>query len=241
MDGGEPLDVKFMNRFANLAPLSIRALVLRRKLKEKLDVDNFGLGVEEPPHKRFPIISDELPNRIIIGSIQVKANIAKVQGNTVYFTDGSKVEEIDALIFATGFKFTFPFLSDKILCPKDKYIPLYKYVFPPTLNPATLAIIGAVRVNGPVPALVEIQSRWASSVFAGKTALPDSQTMVDDVEKRQKQLEASNIDCCRTFHLVRKPYQIVIWVAVSEKQKQGRIKEWSLIFNRGTHFEHHPT
>lgn len=205
VDGGDPLDVKFMNRFADSVPLSIRAQVFRRKLKEKLDVDNFGLAVEEPPHKRFPIINDELPNRIFTGSIQVKADIAKVQGNTVYFTDGSKVDEIDAIILATGFKFTFPFLSDKVLCPKDKYIPLYKYAFPPTLNPATLAIIGALRVNGPVPPLVEIQSRWVSSVFAGKTALPDSQTMVDDVEERQKLLEANNIDCCRAFHLVRKP------------------------------------
>lgn len=205
VDGGDPLDVKFMNRFADSVPLSIRGYVFHRKLKEKLEVDNFGLGVEEPPIKRLPIINDELPNRIMTGSIQVKADIAKVQGNTVYFTDGSKVEEIDAIIFATGFKFTFPFLSNKVLCPKDKYIPLYKYVFPPTLNPATLAIIGALRVNGPVPPLVEIQSRWAASVFVGKTALPNSQTMVDDVEKRQKLLEANNIDCCRTFHLVRKP------------------------------------
>lgn len=203
-DGGEPSDIQFLSRFIEAVPSSVLSRVMRHKLEEKLNVSNFGLGVEEPPDKRFPVINDELPNRIITGSIQVRADIAMVQGSTVHFTDGSKVEHIDSIILGTGFKFTFPILSDTLLCPKERYIPLYKYVFPPTLNPGTLAIIGAVRVNGPVPPIVELQTRWATSVFAGKTKLPDSRTMVRGVEERQKLLEANTIDCCRAFHLVRK-------------------------------------
>jgi len=202
--GGEPIDVQFINRLIEAVPSSILSRVSRHKLEEKLNITNFGLGVEEPPDKRYPVVNDELPNRILTGSIQVRADIAKIQGNTVYFTDGSRVEKIDAIILATGFKFSFPFLSDALLHPQDKYIPLYKYVFPPTLHPSTLAIIGAIRVNGPVPPIVELQSRWATSVFAGSSMLPDCQTMVDDVGKRQKLLEGNTIECCRAFHLVRK-------------------------------------
>ena len=202
-DGGEPLGYAFLKRCIYAIPSSVRAKILYHKLQEKLDETNVGLGAEELPDKRFPIINDELPNRIMTGSIQVRADIARVQGNTVHFTDGSKVDDIDAIICATGFKFSFPFLSDALLHPKDRYVPLYKYVFPPTLNPGTLAIIGAIRVNGPVPPLVEVQSRFAASVFASKTKLPDCQTMMDDVAQRQKLLEANTISCSRAFHLVR--------------------------------------
>lgn len=204
VDGGAPLDITFMNRFLDLIPMKFRAQVFRNKLESNFNLVNFGLGVDEMPNKRFPIINDELPHRIFTGSIQVKADIAEVQGNAVHFADGSKVEDIDAIILAIGFKFSFPFLSDSLLRPKDRYIPLYKYVFPPTFNPGTLAIIGAIRVNGPLPPLCEIQSRWAASVFAGKAKLPDCQTMVEEIERRQHLLEANTIKCCRAFHLVRK-------------------------------------
>lgn len=203
VNGGQPLDVTFMKRFADVIPMTVRGLVLRHKLESQLNLDNFGLGVAEIPVKRFPIVNDELPHRIITGSIQVKADIAEVQGSTVHFTDGSQEEFIDAIILAIGFKFSFPFLSDSLLCPTDRYIPLYKYVFPPAVNPGTLAIIGAVRVNGPAPPLSEMQTRWAASVFTGKTKLPDCKTMEEEIERRQQLLEANTIKCCRAFHLVR--------------------------------------
>lgn len=203
VDGGVPLDVKFVKRSLELVPVTVRSQVARHKLESNLNLVNFGLGVAESPFKRSPIINDELPHRIITGSIKVKADIAKVQGRTVHFTDGTKEDNIDVIILAIGFKFTFPFLSDSLLCPKERYIPLYKYVFPPVVNPGTLAVIGALRVNGPVPPLSEIQSRWAASVFAGKTKLPDWHTMVEEIERRQQLLEANTIKCCRAFHLVR--------------------------------------
>jgi len=204
VDGGAPLDATFLTRFFDLIPKKFASQVLRQKLENKFNSVNFGLGVDEKPDKRAPIINDELPHRIFTGSIQIKADIAEVQGNAVHFADGSKVEDIDAIILAIGFKFSFPFLSDSLLCPKDRYIPLYKYVFLPKFNPGTLAVIGAIRVNGPVPPISEIQSRWAASVFAGKSKLPNHQTMVDEIEWRQHMLEANTIKCCRAFHLVRK-------------------------------------
>lgn len=202
VNGGMPMDVTYITRFFALVPTKVGGPVLRQKLESKFNSVNFGLGVDQMPNKRFPIINDELPHRIVTGSIQVRADVAKVQGNAVHFADGSKVQDIDAIILAIGFKFSYPFLSDSLLHPKDRYIPLYKYIFPPTFNPGTLAVIGAVRVNGPVPPLAEMQSRWAVSVFAGKSKLPDCQTMVEEIERRQHRLEANTIKCCRAFHLV---------------------------------------
>ena len=204
--GRDPSDTLFLTRLVDSIPQTVRGKVSQYSLQKKLNLVNFGLDVAELPDRRIPILSDELPHRIITGSIQVKTDISKVQGKNVFFTDGSKVEDIDVIILAIGFKFSFPFLSDSLLSPTDRYIPMYRYVFPPACNPltGTLAFIGAVRVNGPVPAVSEHQSRWAVSVFTGKTKLPDYQTMVEEIERRQQMLEASFAKCCRAFHLVRK-------------------------------------
>ena len=206
LGGDGPGDTKFLTRLVDSIPSAIRAQVFHHKLKKGFNLVNFGLETAHPPHKRTPLVNDELPHCIIAGSIQVKAEIAKIKGKNVVFTDGSKVEDIDVIILATGYKFHFPFLSDSLLCPKDRYIPMYRYVFPPFCNPGTIAIIGAVRVNGPVPPIAEMQSRWAVSVFVGKSKLPDCQTMVEEIERRQQLLEASTIECCRAFHLVRNEY-----------------------------------
>ena len=46
---------------------------------------------------------------------------------------------------------------------------LYKYVFPPELDRPTLAIIGLVQPLGSIMPVSELQARWATRVFKGKT------------------------------------------------------------------------
>lgn len=44
----------------------------------------------------------------------MKSNIARFTENTAVFDDGTE-EEIDAVVFATGYSFQFQFLDDAIL------------------------------------------------------------------------------------------------------------------------------
>ena len=48
-----------------------------------------------------PTINDDLPHRIMVGSVQVRPHVTKFGTKHVEFEDGTD-EEIDAVIFATG-------------------------------------------------------------------------------------------------------------------------------------------
>lgn len=71
-------------------------------------------------------------------------------------------------VFATGYKFSFPFLASNVVPVTDNQTSLYKYVFPPDLERPTLAIIGLVQPLGAIMPISEMQARWATRVFKGK-------------------------------------------------------------------------
>ncbi|KAF3835056.1 hypothetical protein F7725_027614 [Dissostichus mawsoni] len=48
---------------------------------------------------QHPTVNDELPNRILSGTVQVKPNIRRLQGSSVEFDDGSVVEDVDLVVF----------------------------------------------------------------------------------------------------------------------------------------------
>lgn len=85
------------------------------------------------------------------------------------FEDGSREDDIDAVIFATGYSFSFPFLEDSVKVVKNK-VSLYKKVFPPNLERPTLAMIGLIQPLGAIMPISELQARWATQVFKGKCA-----------------------------------------------------------------------
>lgn len=116
---------------------------------------------------QHPTINDDLPNRIISGKVLVKANVTEFTETAAIFEDGTKEENIDFVVFATGYTFAFPFLGNDIRSVNNQ-IPLYKFVFPPHLEKPTLAIIGLVQPLGAIMPIAELQARWAVRVFKGK-------------------------------------------------------------------------
>ena len=80
-------------------------------------------------------------------------------------------------VFATGYKFSFPFLASHVVSVSENKASLYKYVFPPELDLPTLAIIGLVQPLGAIMPISEMQARWATRVFKGSTASVKSATV----------------------------------------------------------------
>lgn len=119
------------------------------------------------PLSQHPTINDELPNRIISGLVKVKGNVKEFTETAAIFEDGSREDDIDVVVFATGYSFAFPFLEDSVKVVKNK-VSLYKKVFPPNLEKPTLAIIGLIQPLGAIMPISEIQGRWATQVFKGE-------------------------------------------------------------------------
>ena len=66
------------------------------------------------------MVNDALPNSILSGLVVVKGNVAEFTETGVIFEDGTK-EDVDVVIFATGYVFNFPFFDESVLKVRWKY------------------------------------------------------------------------------------------------------------------------
>uniref|UniRef100_A0A8C4V1A0 Flavin-containing monooxygenase n=1 Tax=Falco tinnunculus TaxID=100819 RepID=A0A8C4V1A0_FALTI len=169
-DQGYPIDVIFTTRMKaflkKLLSPSIVCHLAENQLNARFDHSHYGL---KPKHRIFdqhPTINDDLPNRIISGRVQVKPNIKEFTETSAIFEDDTR-EDIDAVVFATGYSFSFPFLEGCVKVVENQ-IPLYKFMFPPDLEKPTLAFIGLIQPLGAIMPISELQCRWATRVFKGK-------------------------------------------------------------------------
>ncbi|KAL4878613.1 hypothetical protein BJY04DRAFT_107869 [Aspergillus karnatakaensis] len=100
------------------------------------------LYVSQSSHSPFITQIWHLPN------VEVKPAISKIQGQSgsnvrVTFIDGSQLEDIDKVIFATGYRFSFPFLLPEPIISADRLPGVYQHVF--KIGDPSLALIGLVR------------------------------------------------------------------------------------------------
>lgn len=76
--------------------------------------------------------------------------------------------QVDVVVFATGFDYSFPFLPPDLQAKCGYRLRLYKHVFPPALTKPTLAVVGFIHSFGAVNPMAEMQGRWATRVFKGR-------------------------------------------------------------------------
>ncbi|XP_054689817.1 dimethylaniline monooxygenase [N-oxide-forming] 4-like isoform X2 [Grus americana] len=131
------------------------------------------------------IINEELPFCLLSGTIVLKPTVKEFTESSAVFEDGTTEENIDVVLFATGYIFSFPFLEESVRSLFDDNRSLYKRIFPPQLEKPTLAIIGLVQLTGSVMVGAEMQARWVTGIFAGWNKLPPTSRMMADVLKKK--------------------------------------------------------
>jgi Flavin-binding monooxygenase-like len=132
------------------------------------DVGRYGLPA--PDHALFashPIINSQLPYFVGHGRIVPKPNIAELAGGEVRFADGS-AEAIDLIVYATGYKISFPFLDREHLNWQDGRPGLYLNVFHPRYD--NLFVIGLIQPDSGQFGLVDYQSRMVARFVAAARA-----------------------------------------------------------------------
>ncbi|XP_053389860.1 flavin-containing monooxygenase 5-like, partial [Mercenaria mercenaria] len=187
-DNGVPGDMNHSTRFNTILlqtfPNLMQNLVQKKK-NYKFDHEKYCLQPKHGIFSAHPTVNDELPNRIISGGVIVKANVSEFTETGAIFEDGTKVENLDAVVLATGYIFGFPFLDKNVLDVKENKVNLYKYMFPPDLQKKSLAIIGCFQPLGAIMPMSEMQCRVATRVFKGIKGLPDSNEMWKDIKDKQ--------------------------------------------------------
>ena len=134
-------------------------------------------GLPEPDHDvltAHPSVSGEFLTRLGCGDITVKPGLDKLDGDGVRFADGSR-EQIDAIIWATGYRISFPFLKQNSLAVENNKFPLYRRMVKPGWH--NLFFVGLAQ---PLPTLVNLaeqQSKFIANVLTGRYTMPDDAAM----------------------------------------------------------------
>ncbi|CAL8309172.1 unnamed protein product [Lota lota] len=201
-DNGLPLDMKYNTRFVHilfqLLPITFLNWLGEGKVNAMYDHTMYAI---KPKHRLFsqiPVFNDDLPLKILSGSVVIKPNIKEIHGSSVVFEDDSVLEKVDVIVFATGYNYDFPFLPHNAMYKTGHRVGLYKHVFPPTLEHATLAVVGFIHALGAIMPQAEMQARWVARVFKGMKKLPPAQTMIKSVEKDTKVIHQTFIVSKRT-------------------------------------------
>lgn len=150
--------------FHSLLPLSVSTKVFEHQLNSRFDHNLYGLKPNHSFLSQQPTFSDDLPNRIISGRIQIKPDIKELSENGVHFVDGT-YKDADVLILATGYQIKFPFIPKSVIDIRNNKVQLFKYMFPPDQKRNTLAVIGLVQPLGATMPISELQCRIATRVF----------------------------------------------------------------------------
>jgi hypothetical protein len=130
-------------------------------------------GLPAPNHKFFeahPTQSGELPLRLKSGDVTPKGNIARLDGATVHFEDGTS-SDFDAIIYATGYNITFPFFDESFISAPGNQIRLFKRMFKPGID--DLVFMGFAQATPTLFPFVEAQARLLGAYAVGRYAPPD--------------------------------------------------------------------
>ncbi|CAG8741128.1 5633_t:CDS:2, partial [Racocetra persica] len=154
---------------------------IRGKIIENYIIKSFPypphLTPNDPIIATFPIINFEIFQFLAAGTVIVKPNIKelKSENNQIEFIDGTVLENIDVVIYATGYDIDYPFLENHVFTGGDEIIQefrndfynlvwLYKSIYPPKYP--NIAFLG-LSSGAPILPISEMQARHVISYIKG--------------------------------------------------------------------------
>ena len=172
------------NSFTAKLPIAVQRFILAVVLRlARGRQEDFGVPKPKNPlFSEHPTLSQDLLALSGRGLIKFKPNIREFQGKTVVFEDGS-MQEFDMLIYATGYKISFPFLKHYPIFDVEETnaIHLYKKVIHPEYQ--NLFFLALIQPLGAIMPLAEVQAKWIAKVIAGESGLPSKEAMEQAIEK----------------------------------------------------------
>jgi dimethylaniline monooxygenase (N-oxide forming) len=184
---GKPTD-EAASKLLTMMPLPVQRFVLARMLGMTAG-DMTAYGLPQPDHKLLeahPTVSAELLSRLGHGDIEVKSNIERFAGGrTVCFADGSE-EEIDLVVYCTGYKITFPFFDEELVSAADNRLQLYRRVA--SAEHPGLYFIGFIQPLGAIMPVAEAQAEWVADLLGGQGTLPPPREMRAEISSSESKM-----------------------------------------------------
>jgi len=203
---GKPTD-EAASKLLTMMPLPVQRFVLSRMLGLTAG-DMTAYGLPRPDHKLLeahPTVSAELLSRLGHGDIEVKPNIERFAGGRrVRFTDGSE-EEVDLVVYCTGYRITFPFFDEGLVSAADNRLPLYRRVV--SVEHPGLYFIGFIQPLGAIMPLAEAQAEWVGDLLGGRGTLPSPREMQAEIASEEAKMRRRYVASKRhTIQVDFQPY-----------------------------------
>jgi len=125
-------------------------------LKQRIDAkvlqwftgDPVRFGFPEPDYRMYeshPVVNSLVLHHVGHGDIAVRPDIARFEGRTVHFKDGS-ARDYDLVLCATGYRLHYPFIAPALLDWEGMAPRLYLNIFPRRHD--NLAVMGMIEASG---------------------------------------------------------------------------------------------
>jgi cation diffusion facilitator CzcD-associated flavoprotein CzcO len=211
-------------------PLSLQRTVGRAVYRLAVGrMEDYGLP--KPDHRLFEAhgtTSDTFPSYVSAGDITMRGGIRKLDGDGVVFENGER-EQIDVIIWSTGYKISFPFFDPAFLAAPDNRLPLFKRVIKPGIS--NLFFIGLAQPSVTLFAIANRQAKWVAAYLAGEYALPSTDeqksTIVSDEQRHMS----------RYYKSARHTMQLdqdIYFAELEREMQRGKKRARSLGFNRSS-------
>jgi dimethylaniline monooxygenase (N-oxide forming) len=220
---GQPLDQpwrygKVAALFANpRIPFKVRQRALQKTIEEQVgSMEDYGLP--KPDHdigEAHPTVSGRILDRIVHGTITPKPNMAELRGRCVRFADGTE-EEIDLVVYCTGYKVSFPFFDEDFISAPDNDLPLFRRVFHPHIE--GVFFLSLLQPLGATMPIAERQGRWIADYLRGDYALPPKEEMLEDIRRERERMFKRYVKSKR--HTMQIDYDEYMW-KVDREQRKG--------------------
>jgi cation diffusion facilitator CzcD-associated flavoprotein CzcO len=164
-------------------PLGIRRAVANVLYRVSVgDLKRFGVG--KPDHKLFethPVINSQMPYFIGHGDIALRPDISRYDGQTVHFVNGTS-DEVDLIVYATGFRIVFPFMETSLLNWNGDYPSLYLNVFHPRYD--NLFVVGLIQPDSGQWGIADCQAQLVARFIKAQSVAPGKANRFRTLKRR---------------------------------------------------------
>ncbi len=191
---GKPIDQ--LGGLPRFIPRGVRQRISEFTL-ERLVGKMQDYGLPKPDHRfgaTHPTLSSDLLTMLGSGDIHPKPRISEFRGQQVVFADGSQ-ETIDAIVYCTGYRLSFPFFDPDFIAAPNNELPLFFRVFEPDIP--NLFFIGLCQPLGAIMPLAEEQAKWVAEYLAGEYALPSLTSMRERIRSDMTAMKARYVSSPR--------------------------------------------
>jgi cation diffusion facilitator CzcD-associated flavoprotein CzcO len=136
------------------------------------------LGLPAPDHRLFethPVLNSQILHSLSHGDVTVKGDVKEFRGRHAVFADGSE-EELDVVIFATGYRKAFPVLPEGLHREGDVsqlFLNLCHRAHP------NLFVVGFFETDGGAFPLIDLQAELVAKLVAARTRAPEKAARFD--------------------------------------------------------------